>query len=59
MEGKKERLHVIPGTLPNPTGYPKGCRFFERCDRSSDKCKDQPEEIEISQGHSSACWHMD
>jgi len=26
-----ERLTTIPGTVPSPANYPKGCRFFGRC----------------------------
>jgi peptide/nickel transport system ATP-binding protein/oligopeptide transport system ATP-binding protein len=59
MTGKKEKLNVIPGTLPDPTNYPAGCRFYERCDRHSEKCLKQPEEFEVSAGHSAACFHMD
>ncbi len=28
---QKERLNVIPGTVPAPTNWPPGCRFHDRC----------------------------
>jgi len=31
LEGTTERLRVIPGTVPDPTAYPAGCRFHPRC----------------------------
>ncbi len=31
LEGTRERLQVIPGSVPDPTDYPSGCRFHPRC----------------------------
>ncbi|MFL5580622.1 MAG: ABC transporter ATP-binding protein [Gemmatimonadaceae bacterium] len=31
MGQQRERLAVIPGTVPPPTAWPAGCRFYERC----------------------------
>ena len=31
LEGVAERLHVIPGNVPDPADYPPGCRFHPRC----------------------------
>ena len=28
---QKEKLATIPGSVPSPASYPKGCRFFGRC----------------------------
>lgn len=56
----REKLYVIPGTLPDPTDYPVGCRFFERCDRGMDECKKkQPEEILLEGIHRAACCNID
>jgi oligopeptide/dipeptide ABC transporter ATP-binding protein len=32
-------LEPIPGTLPDPSNPPSGCRFHTRCPRVFDKCK--------------------
>jgi len=29
-----ERLHAIPGTVPNPAKFPAGCKFHTRCPRT-------------------------
>lgn len=55
----QEKLHVIPGTLPDPTSYEQGCRFYERCDRHTDECKIQPIEFNITESHKVACYHYD
>ena len=52
----KERLAVITGTVPNPTEFPKGCRFSPRCPFVMDACKQDPVETQISPGHRVSCW---
>jgi len=60
--GKRNvRLQTIPGTVPNPTAFPAGCRFYSRCPtcKNDAKCKDQqPPLIEHRPGHFAACWHI-
>jgi len=34
-----QRLESIPGTVPNPTAWPEGCRFRERCSLAADGCE--------------------
>ncbi len=56
-EGKKKRLSVIPGQVPNPIYFPSGCRFHPRCKFCFDKCKDEIPPLEnISANHTVACW---
>ncbi len=56
LNSKKE-LYVIPGTLPDPTNYSVGCRFYERCDSRIEKCKNkQPLEYNINSNHYCACF---
>ena len=31
MTERRERLHVIPGTVPSPAAFPPGCAFHPRC----------------------------
>ena len=57
----RERLDVIPGSVPNLINLPKGCRFAPRCrariDHNLTVCTDQhPGLIEVSEGHKVRCW---
>ncbi|HET7614614.1 MAG TPA: oligopeptide/dipeptide ABC transporter ATP-binding protein, partial [Gemmatimonadaceae bacterium] len=53
----KDRLNVIPGTVPAPTDWPHGCRFRDRCPYSWDLCaREHPPLYEIGSGaHVSRC----
>jgi oligopeptide/dipeptide ABC transporter ATP-binding protein len=59
---QKERLSVIPGTVPDATRFPDGCRFCPRCSRAEDVCREQEPpllEIDGRHGHAVACWFAD
>jgi peptide/nickel transport system ATP-binding protein/oligopeptide transport system ATP-binding protein len=51
-----ERLHVIPGTVPNPLHYPKGCRFHPRCPVVLPQCQEEPSLQVYGRNHLSRCW---
>jgi oligopeptide/dipeptide ABC transporter ATP-binding protein len=52
----RERLAVIPGTVPPPTAWPTGCRFRDRCPYSWDRCeREHPPLYQLAAGHSSRC----
>ena len=53
----KERLYNIPGSVPHPTEFRKGCRFFDRCDKHLPQCSSDipPELKEVKPQHSVAC----
>jgi peptide/nickel transport system ATP-binding protein len=54
--GDRERLPSIPGTAPNLSDVPRGCRFYERCSRCDDACKFAALELrEILPGHFVRC----
>lgn len=58
---RRDRLDVIPGSVPNLIDLPKGCRFAPRCrariDHNLSICTDKhPSLIEISEGHKVRCW---
>ncbi len=39
LEGSRDELFNIPGSVPNPAAYPAGCRFAPRCqDREKTGC---------------------
>ena len=53
---RKEKLEVIPGTIPNLVDPPSGCRFHPRCEYAKDVCaKKIPPLIEVESGHYVAC----
>ncbi len=57
---KKERLTVIPGTVPNPTEFPDGCRFWPRCPHVMPKCKDEGIPwVQASKNHGALCWLLE
>ncbi|HUQ98176.1 MAG TPA: ABC transporter ATP-binding protein [Gemmatimonadaceae bacterium] len=52
----KERLNVIPGTVPAPTNWPEGCRFKDRCPYSWDLPeREHPPLYDIGTDHVSRC----
>jgi len=57
---KKEKLETIPGVVPNPINYPKGCHFNTRCPYRIDRCfEEKPPLEEKSPGHFSACFVLE
>jgi len=57
----REKLDVIPGSVPNLINLPTGCRFAPRClarvEHSLSICTEKsPELIEIKEGHQVRCW---
>ena len=56
LGGARERLNVIPGTVPPPTAWPNGCRFRDRCPYAWEKCEaEHPPLYQIGAGHTSRC----
>ncbi len=53
------RLHSIPGSPPDPSGYPTGCRFAQRCPYGQPRCRveEPPLRQADSPGHVFACWY--
>lgn len=58
MDGdRRERLHVIDGTVPLLHQMPSGCRFAPRCPYATDHCrKEMPQLHSVSGGQSVRCW---
>jgi peptide/nickel transport system ATP-binding protein len=53
---RRERLRVIPGTVPSPTAWPAGCRFHDRCPYAWERCTvEHPPLYQIGTGHTSRC----
>ena len=61
LGGKHDRLTVIPGTVPDPLEFPKGCKFHPRCpycdEQPDSSCRRKPPVLEsIGPDHMVACW---
>ena len=57
---RRDRLTVIPGTVPPPTDWPSGCRFHERCPYAWERCTvEHPPLYQIGSGHVSRCHLAD
>ena len=57
----REKLEVIPGSVPNLVRLPPGCRFAPRCQAcvkyNMSICKEkQPDLIQLEDGHKIRCW---
>jgi peptide/nickel transport system permease protein len=40
-----ERLATIPGHVPDPAAWPRGCHFADRCAHAQDQCRTAPVEL--------------
>ena len=55
-----DRLHTIPGVVPNLLHLPKGCAFSNRCEYATDQCREEKAELsQISEGHYVRCFHVE
>lgn len=57
----KERLEVIPGSVPNLINLPPGCQFAPRCkarlEHQLSICTEvEPELLPVVEGHTVRCW---
>ena len=60
LDVKMKKLYAIPGVVPNPLYFPKGCKYHTRCEFATDRCKvEEPPLVEIEPGHKVRCWHVD
>lgn len=54
------RLYVIPGMVPALSDLPAGCKFADRCQKTTHQCvTDEPEIRMIDDGHLVRCWNFD
>jgi oligopeptide/dipeptide ABC transporter ATP-binding protein len=59
LTADRRRLSVIPGTVPDATGFAAGCRFAPRCPRASERCRiEEPPLLPATgaPGHAVACF---
>ncbi|MDX9971348.1 MAG: ABC transporter ATP-binding protein [FCB group bacterium] len=60
LSKKGEKLASIPGTVPNATHFPTGCRFRMRCPYAEQVPSEQdPPLVETTSGHTVKCWLYD
>jgi oligopeptide/dipeptide ABC transporter ATP-binding protein len=57
----KDKLDVIPGSVPNLVNLPAGCRFAPRCrsriEHQLQVCTEsEPDLMEVAAGHTVRCW---
>jgi peptide/nickel transport system ATP-binding protein/oligopeptide transport system ATP-binding protein len=56
LEGTATRLTAIPGTLPEPSRRPAGCRFAPRCVLAADACRlGVPALVPVGESQRAAC----
>jgi oligopeptide/dipeptide ABC transporter ATP-binding protein len=60
VEGKQDKLFVIPGNVPDPLSFPSGCRFHNRCYAAFERCKtEEPPLVTVGSDRKVRCWlHM-
>ncbi|WIY00878.1 dipeptide/oligopeptide/nickel ABC transporter permease/ATP-binding protein [Amycolatopsis mongoliensis] len=52
------RLAAIPGTVPEPAHWPRGCHFAPRCALATAECAEAPIPVfEPATGHRTRCLH--
>jgi peptide/nickel transport system ATP-binding protein len=56
----KALLATIEGTVPQPSAFPAGCRFADRCPLALDRCRSEaPPLVKQADFHEAACWRSD
>lgn len=54
------KLEAIPGQVPSPSSYPKGCRFSDRCPKVFGRCREaEPPLYRRGEGRGAACFLLD
>ena len=49
-------LPTLPGSPPDMTALPGGCRFRDRCPAAHERCRFHPDLVEVAPRHRSRCW---
>jgi peptide/nickel transport system ATP-binding protein len=56
IKGERKKLVSIPGSPPDLSEPPHGCRFHPRCKFAQDICrKEEPTTVEVAENHWSLC----
>ena len=55
-----ERLHTIPGVVPNLLHLPQGCPFSNRCEYATDHCRTEKAQLHpVSPDHQVRCFRCE
>jgi oligopeptide transport system ATP-binding protein len=55
---KRKALHALEGDVPRPIAMPSGCRFRNRCEFATDKCRAEfPPLVEVEPDHWVECHY--
>lgn len=58
LNSREKRLKAIKGLMPDPTNLPTGCKFCNRCEYATERCRQEnPMPIEFSPGHMVKCFY--
>ncbi len=57
LETGAERLTQVPGVVPSPADFPRGCRFSDRCPMATEVCRVSAPPLEGTAAHRFACHH--
>jgi peptide/nickel transport system ATP-binding protein len=58
LDGGRERMVPIPGTVPQPGRLPGGCAFAPRCGHTSELCHNSlPQLVSLGDDRAAACFH--
>ena len=58
--GSRDRLHVIPGSVPSALDFPKGCVFAPRCPYATARCAaEKPPLYDMGGGRSVRCFRCE
>jgi peptide/nickel transport system ATP-binding protein/oligopeptide transport system ATP-binding protein len=60
LSAGRQRLKDIPGQVPSPFNFPKGCHFQERCPYAFERCRQEtPPLYDCGDGQKAACFLLD
>src|SRR6056297_3192348 len=60
LDIEQDTLYNIPGVVPDPLHFPKGCKFNTRCTFCEEKCKQEEHElIEVEKNHYARCFFIE
>jgi peptide/nickel transport system ATP-binding protein len=60
IDDRREKLDVIPGTMPDLIDTPSGCSFRDRCPHATDECAEIDPQLEpVGRDHTAACLRTD